>query len=87
MFELGPEKVFVILAAAFVLLGPKELPAAARKIGATMQQLRSLQDALRAEVTNALDSAEPAQHEESSSGTTGPADESARNFDGPSSFV
>jgi len=54
MFDLGPEKILMILAVACMFLGPTELPKAARKIGAVRGQLRSWQDALRAEVGSAL---------------------------------
>ncbi|MGO9874748.1 MAG: twin-arginine translocase TatA/TatE family subunit [Acidimicrobiia bacterium] len=54
MFDLGPEKIMMILAAVCIFLGPKELPMAARKIGAATRQLRSFQDTLRAEVSSAL---------------------------------
>ncbi|MGO9876839.1 MAG: twin-arginine translocase TatA/TatE family subunit [Acidimicrobiia bacterium] len=54
MFDLGPEKILMILAVACMFLGPTELPKAARKIGAVRGQLRSWQDALRAEVSSAL---------------------------------
>jgi sec-independent protein translocase protein TatB len=54
MFDIGPEKVLVILVVVFIFLGPKELPAAARKIGELFRQLRSLQDTLRTEVNSAL---------------------------------
>lgn len=54
MFDLGPEKIMMILAAACIFLGPKELPMAARKIGAMTRQLRSWQDTLRTEVSSAL---------------------------------
>jgi Sec-independent protein translocase protein TatA len=54
MFDLGPEKIMVILAAVCLFVGPKEIPAAARKIGAVMRQLRSWQDTLRAEVSSVL---------------------------------
>ena len=54
MFDVGPEKILVILAAVCLFVGPKEIPAAARKIGAVMRQLRSWQDTLRAEVSSAL---------------------------------
>jgi Tat protein translocase TatB subunit len=54
MFDIGPDKLFVILVAAFIFLGPKELPAAARKIGELMHQLRSLQDTLRTEAGSAI---------------------------------
>src|ERR1700730_15055041 len=55
MFEIGPEKILVILAVVFIFLGPKELPAAARKISAGMRKLRSLQDDLRAELGSVLE--------------------------------
>jgi Sec-independent protein translocase protein TatA len=54
MFELGPEKIMVILAVVFIF-GPKELPAAARKISAGMRKLRSLQDDLRAGLGTVLE--------------------------------
>lgn len=54
MFDLGPEKIMVILAAVCIFVGPKEIPAAARKIGAVIRQLRSWQDTLRAEVRSVL---------------------------------
>ena len=54
MFELGPEKILIILAAVFIFLGPKELPAAARTIGALTRQLRSWQDSLQTQVDSAL---------------------------------
>jgi Sec-independent protein translocase protein TatA len=54
MFDVGPEKIMVILAAVCLFVGPKEIPTAARKIGAVMRQLRSWQDTLRAEVSSVL---------------------------------
>jgi len=54
MFDLGPEKIMMILVAVCIFLGPKELPMAARKIGAATRQLRSWQDALRTEVNSVL---------------------------------
>ena len=75
MFDLGPEKIMTILVAVCIFLGPKEIPAAARRIGAVTRQLRSWQDTLRAEVSSALSiddepSAIPART------TRAPADES-----------
>jgi Sec-independent protein translocase protein TatA len=55
VFEIGPEKILLILGAALLFLGPKELPAAARKLASGMRQLRSLQDTVRGEVMSALD--------------------------------
>jgi Sec-independent protein translocase protein TatA len=55
MFEIGPEKIMVILAVVFIFLGPKELPGAVRKISVAMRKLRSLQDDLRAELGSVLE--------------------------------
>ena len=60
MFELGPEKIMVLLAVAVIMLGPKELPTIARTLGTALRQVRSLQDTLRAELERALNpGAEP----------------------------
>lgn len=53
--DIGPEKLLLILVVVFIFLGPKELPTAARAIGAGMRHLRSLQDSLRAEVGSVLE--------------------------------
>jgi Sec-independent protein translocase protein TatA len=58
MFDLGPEKLVIVLAVAFIMLGPRELPGAARRLGALMHQLRSLQDRVRSELHTALDTRE-----------------------------
>jgi Sec-independent protein translocase protein TatA len=69
MFDLGPEKIMMILAAVCIFLGPKELPMAARKIGAATRQLRSWQDTLRTEVSSVLAiDAEPATPTEPTAG-------------------
>jgi sec-independent protein translocase protein TatB len=58
MFDLGPEKLVIVLAVAFIVLGPKELPGAARRLGELMHQLRALQDRVRSELHTALDPSE-----------------------------
>jgi Sec-independent protein translocase protein TatA len=62
MFDLGPEKIMMVLAAVCIFLGPKEIPTVARKIGVVTRQLRTWQDTLRAEVNSVLvlDPAPPA---------------------------
>jgi Sec-independent protein translocase protein TatA len=95
VFDLGPEKLLLVLAAVFIFLGPKELPAAARKVGEVLRYLRSLEDTIRTEVGSALDvthTAIPATNEPG-------ADDRARSlpphelehdepgFAGPSSFA
>lgn len=75
LLDIGPEKLLVILTVAFIFLGPKELPAAARKIGAGIRYMRSLQDSLHAELGSALEM--PSLDE----------DESQLDRKGPSSFL
>ncbi len=50
MFDIGPEKLLLILAVAFIVLGPKELPTAARSVGSALRRLRALQEDFRAEL-------------------------------------
>jgi len=54
VFDLGPDKILMVLAVACVCLGPKELPAAARRIGQIVRQVRSWQDQLRAELESVV---------------------------------
>jgi sec-independent protein translocase protein TatB len=54
MFDLGPEKLIIVMAAAFVILGPKELPTVARTLGRWAQTLRSLRAELEDGITNTL---------------------------------
>jgi Sec-independent protein translocase protein TatA len=54
MFDLGPEKIMMVLAAVCIFLGPKEIPTVAHKIGVVTRQLRTWQDTLRAEVNSVL---------------------------------
>jgi Sec-independent protein translocase protein TatA len=93
MFDLGPDKILVILVALFIFLGPKELPAAARTIGEGMRKLRALQDTVRSELGAAIDvptdhaaPAElPSEPDTSHRSASGGQDE--REFpEGPSSF-
>jgi Sec-independent protein translocase protein TatA len=55
MFDIGPEKLLFIFAAVLLFLGPKEIPAAARTLGKFRQQLRSVQDTLRTELSSVLE--------------------------------
>jgi Sec-independent protein translocase protein TatA len=54
MFDFGPEKLFIVVAAVFIFLGPKELPAAARTVGSVLRQLQSWRDMLHGELGAAL---------------------------------
>jgi len=55
MFDLGPEKLLFVLAIAFVVLGPEQLPDIARKLGAGMRYWHSFQDELRSHAHSVLD--------------------------------
>ncbi len=63
MFNVGPEKILLILLIALVVLGPHELPDAARKIGNVVGELRRLSDGFQAELRSGLETftAEPPQ--------------------------
>ena len=59
MFNLSAIEIFVILAAALIVLGPERLPGAARKIGQIMGQVRDLSTNFQREVNNAMDDLDP----------------------------
>ena len=54
MFELGPEKIMIVVAVAVMLLGPKELPMIARTLGSALRQVRAFQDTIRSELDAVL---------------------------------
>jgi Sec-independent protein translocase protein TatA len=93
MLDIGPEKLLVILAVVFIFLGPKELPAAARKISAGIRHLRSFQDSLQAEVSAMLDvptdvpTPDPGQSEHDLDHTPPSTATEEPGFSGPSSFL
>jgi sec-independent protein translocase protein TatB len=57
VFDLSPEKILLIGMIALLVLGPDRLPKAARTLGRTVHQLRSLSGSLQTEMHEAL--AEP----------------------------
>ena len=59
MFNLSAIEIFVILAAALIVLGPERLPGAARKIGQIMGQVRDLSTNFQREVNNAMNDFDP----------------------------
>ena len=54
MFEIGPEKIMLILLVALIVLGPDKLPETARKIGNLVSQLRRMSEGIQAEVRRGL---------------------------------
>jgi sec-independent protein translocase protein TatB len=59
VFDLSPEKIVLIGIIALLVLGPDRLPKAARTLGRTLQQLRSLSGSMQTEMRDAF--AEPRQ--------------------------
>jgi Tat protein translocase TatB subunit len=55
MFDLGPEKIMVVLVLALVIFGPKQLPEIARNVGKAVRTLRGVQDDLRQQITSTIE--------------------------------
>ena len=60
MPQLGPLEVVVILVVALLVFGPSKLPEVGRQVGRGLAELRKLQDTVRAELNDALDSGDSA---------------------------
>jgi Tat protein translocase TatB subunit len=54
VFNVGPEKLILLLVIALVVLGPQRLPGAARSLGRAVAELRRLSGNLQQEVHGAL---------------------------------
>lgn len=54
MFSLDPEKLFIVLIVALVLLGPDKLPKLARQLGAGWSKLREFQQRVESEVRETM---------------------------------
>jgi sec-independent protein translocase protein TatB len=54
VFNIGPEKIGFILIIALIVLGPEQLPDAARKIGDAIRQLQRMSTGVDAEIRSAL---------------------------------
>ena len=57
MFNIGPEKLFLLFVIALVVLGPSKLPQAARTVGKWVAEIRRVTGGFQDEVRSAL--AEP----------------------------
>jgi hypothetical protein len=54
MLSLNPEKLFIVLIVALVLLGPDKLPRLARQLGAGWAKLRDFQQKMEEEVRESV---------------------------------
>jgi len=57
MFNVGPEKLMVVLLVALIVLGPDKLPNAARQIGRYLNEFRRISEGFRQELRSAIDMA------------------------------
>ena len=58
MFNVGGPEVLVILLVALIVLGPHQLPKAARQVGQVMAEIRKVSSGFQRELTSALDAEE-----------------------------
>ena len=57
VFNVGPEKILLVLLIALIVLGPHELPNAARKMGNVVRELRRMSAGFEHELRSAFDGA------------------------------
>ncbi len=57
MFNVGPEKLMVVLLVALIVLGPDKLPNAARQIGRYLNDFRRISQGFQQELRSAIDMA------------------------------
>jgi sec-independent protein translocase protein TatA len=55
MFNVGPEKLMVVLLIALIVLGPDKLPNAARQIGKYLNEFRRISQGFQQELRSAMD--------------------------------
>ena len=55
MFNVGGPEVLVILLVALIVLGPAQLPKAARQVGQVMNEIRKVSTGFQRELTNAFE--------------------------------
>ncbi len=70
MFDIGPEKLLILLGLALVILGPKKLPEMAKSMGKGFRDFRKAQSDVREEIMGHLSEAngsEPAPEMETKS--------------------
>jgi sec-independent protein translocase protein TatB len=55
MFNVGPEKLMVVLFVALIVLGPDKLPNAARQVGKFLAEFRRISSGFQTELRSAMD--------------------------------
>ncbi len=58
MFDIGPEKLLLVLVIALIFLGPQKLPEVARSLGRGLREIRQAGRAAREELMDGLDGEE-----------------------------
>jgi len=58
MFNVGGPEVLVILLVALIVLGPAQLPKAARQVGQVMNEIRKVSTGFQRELSNAFEAEE-----------------------------
>jgi sec-independent protein translocase protein TatA len=58
MFDIGPEKLLLVLVIALIFLGPQKLPEVARSLGRGLREIRQAGRAAREELMEGLDGEE-----------------------------
>ncbi len=58
MFNVGSGEILVILLVALIVLGPAQLPKAARTVGNAMAEIRKISTGFQRELTSALEAEE-----------------------------
>ncbi len=65
MFNVGGGEILVILLVALIVLGPAQLPKAARQVGQVMTDIRRVSSGFQRELTSALEAEEHRETEAS----------------------
>jgi TatA/E family protein of Tat protein translocase len=55
MFNVGPEKLLVVLVVVLLVFGPEKLPEVGRQIGRAMREFRKFQDFMNQNVRDAIE--------------------------------
>lgn len=59
MFDIGPEKILLVLIVGLIVIGPTKLPEFARSVGRAFREFRNVSANVRREVEGFLEEPEP----------------------------